>query len=58
MCCNSRGRKESDMTEGPNLTELIKNGQMGNSLEVGWLGLYTSTARVTGSVVGWGTKIL
>ena len=29
----------------------------GNSLAVQWLGLHASTAGVTGSIPGWGTKI-
>ena len=31
---------------------------MGNSLGVQWLGLHVSTARCSGSMPGWGTKIL
>ena len=29
-----------------------------NSLAVQWLGLHASTARVTGLIPGWGTKVL
>ena len=30
---------------------------LGNFLAVQWLGLWASTARVPGSIPGWGTKI-
>ena len=36
----------------------FKSNKKGNSLEVQWLGLCASTAGGTGSIPGWGTKIL
>ena len=34
-----------------------KKKKKGNSLAVQWLGLHAFTAKGTGSVPGWGTKI-
>ena len=48
------------MSLGPNVTERLNQirAENGNSLAVPWLGLHASTAGSTGSIPGWGTKIL
>ena len=44
-------------TQEISLGEPVRNVGLGNSLVVQWLGLSASTARVPGSIPGWGTKI-
>ena len=43
--------------EMDNFKKRKKEGNLGNSLVVQWLGLSASTAGAPGSIPGWGTKI-